>query len=293
LAGVLALVVAAAAVALPGAASSQRGRVGGSSTYSDPAGDAKSGPDVTAVAVSDDGSKISFAATIANRPSLTDVDAVQAFFDTDKNGATGGGGYEYEVAWISGSELLMHWDGSAFSEVKAASFTGSYQDGKASFSVGAADFGGSTSFAFIVTTTGDTGTSLSDRAPNTGTWVYPSGSPAPSGSRPALPPGAPPVTPKLKTVKPKLAPAVAGKPFTVTMVVTDAATKKGVKGQLACQAKLGTGPLAAGKHSIVASGRASCTWRLPASAKRKRFTGALTVTFAGAKATRSFAVTVH
>ncbi len=290
LAGMLVLVVAAVAAAWPGAASSQRS---GSSAYSDPAGDARSGPDVTAVSVSDDGSKISFTATIANRPSLTDVDAVQAFFDTDRKGGTGGGGYEYEVAWIAGNQLLMHWDGSAFSQVKAASFTGSYQDGKASFTVGTGDLGGSTAFAFLVTTTGDAGTSLADRAPDTATWVYPSGSPPPTGSRPSLPPGAPPATPKLTTVKPKLPSAVAGKAFTVTMVVTDSATRKGVKGQLACQAKLGAASLAPSKRSAAASGKLSCTWRLPASAKKKRLSGSLTFTVAGAKATRSFAVTVR
>jgi hypothetical protein len=258
------VVVAVVAAVLPGAASSQLAVVSGSSTYTDPTGDARSGPDVTAVAVSDDGSKISFTATIANRPSLTDADALQAFFDTDKNVATGGGSYDYEVAWVSGQELLMHWDGAAFSVVKAASFTGSYQDGKASFTVAASDFGGSTSFAFIATTTGDTGTSLADRAPDTGRWVYPSGSPAPSGSPPPLPPGAPPATPK-----------------------------KGVKGELTCQAKLSGKALAPSKRSIAASGKASCTWRLPAAAKKKKLTGSLVFTFAGARATRSFSVTVH
>jgi hypothetical protein len=289
----LVVVVAAAAAVLPGAASSQRAGVSGSSTYADPGGDGKSGPDVTAVAVSDDGSKITFTATIANRPSLTDEDAVQAFFDTDKNVATGGGSYDYQVAWVSGQQLLMHWDGTAFSIVQSASFTGSYRDGKASFTVAAADFGGSTSFAFIVTTTGDVGTSLADRAPDTATWIYPSGSTAPSGSPPTLPPGAPPATPKLKTVKPKLAAAVAGKPFTVTMVVTDAATKKGLKGQLTCQAKLSGKTLAPSKRSLASSGKASCTWRVPASAKKKKLAGSLVFTFAGAKATRSFSVTVR
>jgi hypothetical protein len=286
----LVLVVAAVAGVLAEVASS---RVTASSTYSDPAGDGKSGPDVTSVAVSDDGSKITFTATIGNRASLTDEDAVQAFFDTDKNVATGGGSYEYEVAWVSGHELLMHWDGSAFSPISAAGFTGSYQDGKASFVVSSAEFGGSTSFAFIVTTTGNTGGSLSDRAPDSKTWIYPSGSPAPAGSPPALPPGAPPATPKLATVKPKLAPAVAGRPFTVTMVVTDAATKKGVNGQLACQAKLGRGSLAVSKRSIASSGKALCTWRLPASAKGKKVTGSMTVAFAGARATRTFSATVR
>src|SRR5205814_1645376 len=124
--------------------------------------------------VSDDGSgKTTFTVTVPNRRSLTEEDALQAFFNTDRNTATGGSGYEYEVAWIAGHQLLMRWAGSSFTEVKAASFLASYQDGKATFDVGAADFGGTASFAFVVTTTGDSGNSLGDRAPNgTAVWTY-------------------------------------------------------------------------------------------------------------------------
>ena len=105
----------------------------------------------------------------------------------------------------------------------------------------AANFNGSASFTFLVTTTGDTGESLADRAPDgSATWVYPTGTPSPPPPT-APPPGSPPAggkRAKLKTVKPRLAPAVAGKAYTVSMIVTDATTKKGVKGKLTCQAKL-------------------------------------------------------
>jgi hypothetical protein len=87
---------------------------------------------VTTVQVSDDSSgTISFAATIANRPVLTDVDAVQAFFDTDKNAGTGGnGGYDFEVAWITGHQEIDKWDRSQFATMSPAptSFSASLQE---------------------------------------------------------------------------------------------------------------------------------------------------------------------
>src|SRR5690349_20018966 len=88
----------------------------------------------------------------------------------------------------------MHWDGSQFSEITPApkSFSASYKDGQASFSVDEADFGGSATFNLLLTTTGDGGDSMADRAPDSGAWGYPSGgatSPPPS---PPPPPGSPP-----------------------------------------------------------------------------------------------------
>src|SRR5437773_1845078 len=64
----------------PHGASGQAARTLDSRTLTDPAGDNRvGGPDLTTVQISDDSSgTITFAATIANRPSLTDVDAVQA-----------------------------------------------------------------------------------------------------------------------------------------------------------------------------------------------------------------------
>src|SRR5262249_30816045 len=93
-----------------------------SNTFTDTSADSGDGPDITTVQISDDSSgKISFAATIANRTTLDSVDAVQAFFDTDKNSGTGGnGGFEYEVAWITNHQELDKWDGSQFATISPA-----------------------------------------------------------------------------------------------------------------------------------------------------------------------------
>jgi hypothetical protein len=266
-----------------------------SSTFTDPTGDGGDGGDVTTVNVSDDSSgKITFTATIANRPTLSDVDGIQAYFDTDKSSSTGGSGFEYEVGWIDGQQLLMHWDGATFADDKAASFTASYKDGKATFSINKSDFDGVTSFAFILVTTGDTGDSSADRAPDgTAVWTYPTAAPPPPpGPPPPPPPGSPPAKGKLKTVKPKLLPAVAGKSFSVPIIVTDAKTGKGIKGTVVCQGKLNGKTFRASSHVVSASGKASCTWRLPTSASDKILRGSITETYKRLKATRTFSVRI-
>jgi hypothetical protein len=278
-----------------GLASSGHATVTADSTFTDPTGDGGDGPDVTTVVVSDDSAgKITFTATIANRPTLGDEDGIQAYFDTDKSGSTGGSGFEYEVGWIQGHQLLMHWDGATFAEDKAKSFSASYKDGQATFSIDKGDFDGATTFAFILITTGDTGDSSADRAPDgTDVWTYPTaGSPPPPGPPPPPPPGSPPAKVKLKTVKPKLLPAVAGKPFSVSMIVTDAKTGKGIKGTVACLGKLNAKTFRASSHTVSANGKASCTWRLPASASNKILKGSITETYKRLKATRTFSTRI-
>jgi len=94
--GLIAVAALAAALAIlwPVVGSASPKVAAASSTYTDASGDATNGgPDITTVAVSNDSSgKITFTVTIGNRPALTDVDAIQAFFDTDKNAGTGASG---------------------------------------------------------------------------------------------------------------------------------------------------------------------------------------------------------
>jgi hypothetical protein len=283
-----------------GSASPSHSRGGaGSATFTDPTGDSGDGPDVTTVAVSDDKTgKITFAATIANRPVLTDVDGILAFFDTDRNSGTGGnGGFEYEVAWIEGHQLLLKWDGSQFADYKAASFSAAYKNGVGTFSIAKGDFGGAASFAFILTTTGDTGGTTSDRAPDgTATWTYPSGSSPPPPPPPPPPPGSPPPPPPpattLKAARFTVGKAHAGGRFTVSMVVTVAATGLSVKTTVSCSAKLaGKTVRVAGKGSVL-SGRASCTWALPKHTKGEQLKGSITANYQGAKIRRSFSTHV-
>ena len=298
-----AVAAAAVGVAWPLAASGQLAAILASTTFTDTTGDnTNDGPDLTTVQVSDDSSgKISFVATVANRPALTDVDAVQAFFDTDKNAGTGGnGGFEYEVAWIEGHQELDHWDGQQFATVNPApsSFAASYKDGQATFAINKADFGGSATFNLIVTTTGDTGDTTSDRAPNgTAVWTYPSSSTSPPPPPPPPPPGSPPPPPPPSGVTLIVTGFTVGKPhsgrlFTIAEVVRVKETGVAVKTSVSCSARLAGKTIKPLKQGSVFSGRASCTWKLPKNTKGKSLKGSITATYQGAKITRSFSKTV-
>jgi lysophospholipase L1-like esterase len=106
------------------------------------------------------------------------------------------------------------------------------------------------------------------------------------------PPPPPPSPPTLRASKATLSRAIAGKPLTAWMLVTNADTGKEVKGQVSCQGKLSGKPLRARSHSSSSSGRSSCTWQMPAAAHNKQFKGSITVRFQGADVSRSFSTKV-
>jgi len=108
---------------------------------------------------------------------------------------------------------------------------------------------------------------------------------------PTAPPSPSP-TPTLSASKPKLSRATAGKPFTASMLVTNADTGKKLKGEVICQGRLSGKSLGARSHSSSSSGRASCTWQMPAAAHNKQFKGSITVRFQGAKISRAFSTKV-
>jgi hypothetical protein len=152
-------------------------------------------------------------------------------------------------------------------------------------------------FNLIVTTTGDSGDTTADRAPNSAVWAYPSGgsaspppSPPPPGSPPPPPPppsGATLVATGFTVGKPH-----SGRPFTVAMVVRVKQTGIAVKTTVSCAAKLGTKTIRVYKNGSVLSGRASCTWHLPKNTKGKKLRGSITATYQGAKVKKSFSKTV-
>jgi lysophospholipase L1-like esterase len=101
-----------------------------------------------------------------------------------------------------------------------------------------------------------------------------------------------PPLPTLRASKPKLSRATAGKPFTASMLVTNADTGNAVKGQVTCQGRLSGKSLGARSHSSLSSGRSSCTWQMPAAAHNKQFKGSITVRFQGSQISRSFSTKV-
>jgi hypothetical protein len=190
-------------------------------TFSDVAGDAGGAPDVTSVVVSD----VAATGTITiavTAPGLAPVSDVHVFIDADKNASTGYAplGIEYDVyVWQDTDKWgwdVLQWTGSDWTESPTSSAMSFSRSGNTfTWTLGKADLGGSTGFAFFVTgikwdANGDV--AAMDLAPDGGRWMY----------------DLTPVTVKpVQVVKPVIAaptnaPAVAtaGKRFTVSFSVT-------------------------------------------------------------------------
>jgi hypothetical protein len=301
-----ALTLAAAAVAWPvaGFASSSShlapAAVTATATYTDPANDSGSGPDVTTTVVSTDSTgKYTVTVSVPNRTDLSDQDAVQFFIDSDSNSSTGGqGGFEYDVVWLQGHSYLLHWDGSQFSDTGSKTYSGSYKNGVATASFVPADIAGATAFAFALTTTGDGGNSVGDQAPNSGRYTWPPSAsppppPPPGGPPPPPPPPAPPGSVTLTASKFRVGTANSGKPFTVSMVIRVKQTGLTVKTTVACAAKVGTKTASVKIKGSVLSGRASCTWLIPKNSKGRQVKGSISATYQGAKVKKTFTALVR
>lgn len=98
----------------------------------------------------------------------------------------------------------------------------------------------------------------------------------------------PPV--KLAETKPVLSKAVAGKTFTVSAVITNSGT--GVAGTVVCSARLGGKSLGVAHHTSSASGKATCSWKLPKSAHGKSLTGRIGEAYKGKSVSKPFSAKV-
>jgi PKD repeat protein len=110
----------------------------------------------------------------------------------------------------------------------------------------------------------------------------------------AAAPPPPPTAAKVTAGKLTIGKAAAGKALAVSFIVRNAKTGKGVRGSLSCTARLAGKSLRASGHSSTAAGKSSCSWKLPASARGKRFAGTIVGTYLGGlRVSRAFAVTVR
>ena len=87
--------------------------------------------------------------------------------------------------------------------------------------------------------------------------------------------------------------AHAGKRFTASMVVSVTATKIKVRTVVACSARISGKALKVFRKGSVQSGRASCTWTVPANTKNKQIKGSITATYQGSKVAKSFTARVR
>lgn len=266
-------------------------------TFTDPVGDATGGsPDLTQVVVSNDLTglitfKITSVAPLAGG-SLIGVD-----LDTDLSPANGA---EYAVlAGIGGADMVK-WDGKDYVD-SGATILMTRSGNVLELKVKHADIGGGTRFGFAVVSVifDESDTAVGDDAmPDGGAFTY-TLTLAQCGNRKdddgdgkvdADDFGCAsesdnlesddPVT--ISVGKPVTAPAQpkAGKAVVVSVAVTRAETGRGIpSGTVKCAGRAGTKVLrGVGK---VAAGRASCAFKLPVGAKRKKVRGTITVTHLG------------
>ena len=291
--GVAALFLGCIAWPATAAASSQgadhtRAVSANSQTFTDPTGDSGNAPDVTTVVVSnDDNGQVTFVITLANRPVLTDQDFLSIFADTNGNPSDGAAGADFLIGISNTGAALFSAVGGTLTPVSAASFSGSFANGVQTVSVNKADIGNPTQINFQILSSGDNVTSVPEFAPDGGTWSYQVAIATPVG--PTGSTGPPPV--RLAAAKPQLSKAVAGKPFTVSTVVTN--NGEGVKGTVGCAAKLGGKPLTGARAMSTAAGKATCSWRLPGNAHGKPLSGTIKETYQGKAISRSFSTRVR
>ena len=235
----------------------------------DPAGDGNGAPDITRVTVANDFSgMVLFLVQVANRTGLVAGDDLLIYIDSDRNAATGfserGGGVDYLLRIdANGQQIsLGRWNGTSFETAPSTTLRGEWNAGYVLF-VNRSDLGGTNGFAFFTRTRLQSrpGTAF-DVAPTDGYLTY------------TLSP------PHIEVIRPTFAPAVprAGSTFRLDRVQLAFETGETARaGSFACRATL------AGKR-IRGTGPGGCTFRLPRSAKGKRFAITLTVSAPGGKA---------
>jgi hypothetical protein len=265
-----------------------------SQTFADSTGEDPAAPDITSIVVSnDDSGLVTFQTNVSNRPTLTQDMLFVIFLDTDSNPATGdsqAGGAEYLLQLVPGFVDLFKWNGSDYVAAPSqSSVVFSYASTGPTIKVSAADLGGIKAFNFTV-------------AAVSGVSVDASGNPILTGAHfdSAPDPGHGAYAYKVLTAV-KLSvvsfttspsPAKAGKAFTATIGATENDTSGPIKkGTVKCHATLGGRPFADEGQGVL-NGLAICAWKLPKTARGKRFTGTVTVTVQGATVTRNFSVRV-
>jgi hypothetical protein len=232
----------------------------------DPTGDSNGAPDITGVTVANDLSgNILFVVEVSNRTGFARDDDLLIYIDTDRSAATGlperGGGVDYllRVDATTSQITLGRWNGTGFEGAPGATLRGAFVNGYVA-QVHNSELAATTAFAFFVRTRlqGSAGPQF-DVAPTDTYHQY------------ALAP------PHIDAIRPRFSPAAprAGSTFRVNSVQLAFETgETATAAAFTCRATL------AGRR-IRGTGRGGCTFKLPKSAKGKRFV--LTMTAAATR----------
>lgn len=257
LAGLAAMVAAAAVVLVPtGSAATMADPV----SYPDPAGDAKSAPDVTNVSVTlDPGSgALVFGIELANDDQLAGDAGVLIALDTDRNSGTGDkAGSEYLAAVFADGAGLLKWNGSDMVPFNHAPMILSRSARSITVGFCSCDIGTQT-FDFAVV--GFRGDDL-EVAPDTGA---------------TFPPPAQVITIQSFLYTPKPFLPKAGKRFTLKPLGIRLGETNEVVApdSLSCTAKLGA-------KRLKGTGTGGCSWLIPKKTRGKKLNVTVNVSYQG------------
>jgi hypothetical protein len=257
LAGLAAVAAAAVVVLVPaGSAATMADPV----SYTDPAGDAKSAPDVAKVGVTlDPGSgALVFGIDLAADDQLAGDAGVLIALDTDRNSATGDQtGSEYVAAVFAGGAGLLKWNGSDMVPFNHAPMLVSKSARNITVGFCACDIGTQT-FDFAVV--GFRGDDL-DVAPDAGA---------------SFPPPAQTITIQSFVYSPKPLLPKAGKRFTLKPLGIRLGETNEIVApdSLTCTAKLGA-------KTLKGSGTGGCSWLIPKKTRGKKLLVAVNVAYQG------------
>jgi hypothetical protein len=277
----------------------------GTASFADTAGDGGIAPDVTGVSVSnDDQGLVTFRITVANRTALGPDDVIGIPIATDDpsvlKGRRGGDGATFVLALDARGAFLLAWNGVEMADVNPApnAVTGSFADGVGTITVrqedlapGFPDMSVPVGLDFYVLGIAFSGNDVlaQDEAPDgTGLWNYKLSEP-------------------LRLIVTSFDPRAtvkAGKTLTVLMGLAHADTGKAVSaGRVTCTARVGGRALKATGHFFtvrltiggvpLVSPSASCSWKIPRTAKGKTVQGSVTVTESGMRVSRPFSTRVR
>ena len=262
LAGVVTIAAVAALVLIPTGSARV---LGTPAEYTDPAGDAKSAPDVSKVTIDLDAATglLSFAVDLAPTEQLAANGLVGIALDTDRNGATGDStGSDYFVIVGAGGAALLKWNGSDMVPFNHAPMGIGRQAGKVVVIFCSCDIGTQTFDFAVVGLRGDD----VDVAPDNG-GTYP------------IPAVAIEITSFVYAPKPLL--PKAGKRFTLKPLGIRLGTNEVVApDSLTCAAKLGA-------KSLKGSGAGGCSWLLPKKSRGKKLSVTVNVAYQGQSETFS------
>jgi len=222
----------------------------------DPTGDANGAADIVRVTVANDTSGLLlFHVQSVNRTDITPGDVVLIRIDSDRSAQTGepdrGGGIDYviEINATAGAIFLRRWTGATFERAETTTLIGRYEGGYAFF-VNRSDVGNPTAIRFYAVTLLATGAAgQADVAPSTSFYDY-----ALSISH-------------VESMTPRWAPAAprAGATFRLrSLQLTLQTGDRAAAARFTCRATLA-------RKRLRGTGRGGCTFRLPASARGKRF----------------------